>query len=392
MLPERLKLGAMRLIHTADIHLDTCFAGSGLPARFGNRRRQSLRDVFAAIVRRAGEWPADALLIAGDLFEHGRVSLDTIAFLRAELASIPHVTVFIAPGNHDPFTLDSPYAASVWPENAIIFSSPAWTAHALVRIPLTVHGFGFDGFDISFNPFGQLRIPSDGRMHVAVAHGSESGYVPPGKTAYAPFRAADAAPEGLSYLALGHYHAMKHLEGDYHTVVYYSGAPEGRGFGETGMHYYLEVELDGAEVRVTPVPCARVVYVTQDIDCSDFTTAQQLVHALRNIPRDPGLGCVLRVTLSGACDEALRNEFPAVYDAAAGDFEYLDLVDATVAAEDFDELARENTSLGAFVAALNAEWRDVTDPRRRHLIARARAIGVAAYRGQPLILPGAEKG
>ena len=37
--------------------------------QFGNRRRQSLRDVFSAILRRAKEWPADAVLIAGDLFE-----------------------------------------------------------------------------------------------------------------------------------------------------------------------------------------------------------------------------------------------------------------------------------------------------------------------------------
>jgi len=55
----------MRLIHTADVHLDMCFASAHTPPGFGNRRRQSLRDVFHTIIRRAGEWPADVLLIAG---------------------------------------------------------------------------------------------------------------------------------------------------------------------------------------------------------------------------------------------------------------------------------------------------------------------------------------
>jgi len=160
----------MRLVHTADIHLDASFAGTGMPAAFGNRRRQSLRDVFRSIVSRAGEWPADALLIAGDLFEQERVTKDTVAFLIGEFWSIAHVPVFIAPGNHDPYTPDSPYACEEWPENVHVFDQPVWQACSLADRPLVVHGFAFDGPDISSSPFGKLAVPDDGRVHVAVAH------------------------------------------------------------------------------------------------------------------------------------------------------------------------------------------------------------------------------
>ncbi|MFQ8759139.1 MAG: hypothetical protein ACLSAF_06515 [Intestinimonas sp.] len=34
--------------------------------------------------------------------------------------------VFIAPGNHDYFTLRSPYSALHWPENVHIFAPPRW--------------------------------------------------------------------------------------------------------------------------------------------------------------------------------------------------------------------------------------------------------------------------
>lgn len=382
----------MRLIHTADVHLDASFAGSGLPARFGTRRRQSLRDVFQGIVRRAGSWPADALLIAGDLFEHDRVSLDTVAFLRNEFAGIPKVAVFIAPGNHDPFVPDSPYASETWPENVVIFDRAMWSAHAVDGLPLVVHGFAFDGPDISVNPFGQLAIPHDDCLHIAVAHGSESSYVPSGKTAYAPFQAATAAPEGLAYLALGHYHGLRRITGDFATCIYYSGAPEGHTFGETGPHHYLEVELDETGVRATPVASSRAVYATHEVDCTGFASAQQLVTALRELPREDGLAHIARVTVTGSCDATLRAEWGAVYDAVAEDFEYLELVDATAPVEDFEGLARENTSLGAFVNALNTELRDVADPSRRRMLERARVIGIAAYRGHSLTVPSEGKG
>jgi len=376
----------MRLIHTSDIHLDASFAAAGLPVRFGARRRQSLRDVLQAIVRRAGAWPADALLIAGDLFEHDRVSLDTLAFLRAEFKSIPHVPIFIGPGNHDPYMPDSPYATTVWPDNVTIFTRAEWTAHALDNLPLTIHGFAFDGPDISSNPFGKLEIPRDHRVHVAVAHGSESSYIPPEKTAYAPFQAAGATPDGLAYLALGHYHGMRKITGGFGTQVYYSGAPEGHSFGETGVHYYLEIDIDETGARVTPVPSSRAVYTTASIDCSGFASIQELVNAIRALPREAGMASIARVTVTGACDDSYRAELGSVYDAVAGDFEYLNLVDATEPVEDLAALAKENTSLGAFVGILNSELRDC-DPARSAMLLRARAIGIAAYRGRSLTLP-----
>lgn len=382
----------MRLIHTSDIHLDASFAAAGLPVRFGARRRQSLRDVTQAVVRRAGAWPADALLIAGDLFEHDRVSLDTLAFLRGEFKSIPHVPIFIGPGNHDPYMPDSPYATAPWPENVTIFTSPEWTAHALEKLPLTIHGFAFDGPDISSNPFGRLVAPRDGRIHVAVAHGSESSYVPSEKTAYAPFRAADAAPEGLAYLALGHYHGMRRITGNFATQMYYSGAPEGHNFGETGVHHYLEVDIDASGARVTPVPSSRAVYAAHVIDCSGFSSAQELVNAIRALPREADAAQIARITIVGACDDTCRAELNAAYDAVAGDYEYLRLVDATEPVEDLASLAQENTSLGAFVGILNNELRDGAGSPRQRMLQRARAIGISAYRGRPLTVPGSEAG
>lgn len=380
----------MRLIHTADIHLDLCFAESGMPAGFANRRRQSLRDVFRTIVERAAAWPADVLLIAGDLFEQDRVSRDTIAFLQSTFEAAAPVPVYIAPGNHDPYTPTSPYATEPWPGNVFIFKSPAWSAHELEGVPLTVHGFGFDGPDISANPFGQLVLPQDGRVHVAVAHGSERAHQPPWKTAYAPFDAEDAAVDGLLYLALGHFHATTQIDGPAKTRMYYSGAPEGRNFRESGPHHYLEIEIDD-DVRVNAVPSSRIVYNSHSIDCSAVVTAQELIETVRNIAASENLPQSVRITLEGPCATELRNEIPAVYDSAASEFVYLQLIDNTTSPEDYAELAKESTSLGGFIGKLNAEIEDARDEAQRRMLTRTREVGLAAYRGQSLLIRGLER-
>lgn len=381
----------VKIVHTADVHLDLCFAGAGMPGSFGNRRRQSLRDVFHGIVRRAGEWPADALLIAGDLFESDRVTRDTIAFLKAEFASIPHVAVVIAPGNHDPFTPTSPYATETWPVNVTIFKRPEWDSVTVRDGALTVHGFAFDGPDVSCNPFGTLRIPSDESVHVAVAHGSERSHQPEGKSAYAPFDAHDAAADGLAYLALGHFHGYTPIEGSFGARMAYSGSPEGHGFRETGEHHFVEVTVDTGTIDIRPVPSARVWYETHRIDCAGLQSSQDIVRTLRGLAEASPKRLVARVALAGASTVDVAAELESIYDAVSGHFEFLELRDETTPLDDYEALAREETSLGLFVRALNEEIADQTDAARRDMVARARELGVAAFRERRLSIRGLER-
>lgn len=379
----------MRLVHTADIHLDTSFAAAGLPPAFGNRRRQSLRDVFRRIVRRAADWPADALLVAGDVFEGERIAPDTVAFVQAVFKEAAPLPIFVAPGNHDPATPESPWVREAWPDHVHIFTRPAWSAVALDN-GLTVHGFGFDAAEPSANPFGRLTIPDDGAVHVAVAHGSAIGHQPPGKTAYAAFDPASAAAPGLRYLALGHFHAATELPGATGVAMWYSGAPEGRGFDEEGLHHHLEVTIGGdGTACVEPVGSSSVVYARRTVHCSHMETTQELVDAVRAVAEESDRPCIARVRLEGSCPPDWRGQVAAAADALAAHFEHLDLVDALEPAHDYEALAADETSLGAFVRRINDEIADAPDAGRRALLERAREVGLAAYRGIDLPVRGA---
>lgn len=387
----------MRLIHTADVHLDASFKSAGAPPGFGNKRRQALREVLRDILLRAKEWPADAVLIAGDLFEHDRISRDTIAFLRDAFAAIAPIPIIIAPGNHDPYLSDSPYVTETWPENVFIFKKPAWDEFTFQDIKLSVHGFAFDGFDISANPFGRLQVPEDGNLHVAVAHGSERGHQPPGKTSYAPFDGRDAADPNLHYLALGHFHRCMRIEGDFHTRMYYAGAPEGHGFDEPGVHHHLEIEIQPGKpetrVLVKEVPICRSLYYTTTLSCESFSNSQQLIDALIAMAKnDPDHALIARVKLSGMAFRSLQAELNNVYEAVADAFEFIELIDQTHPQEDYDGLARETTSLGLFIRRMNEEIADAPSEERRDLLVRAREVALAAYRGVDLPVRGLERG
>ena len=107
----------MKIVHFADLHLDSAFAWLGAAGDAARRRRQALRDVLRAIVELAKDERADALFCGGDLYEGERVTQDTAAFLRVEFASLAPTPVYLAPGNHDYYGPDSLYATREWSPN-----------------------------------------------------------------------------------------------------------------------------------------------------------------------------------------------------------------------------------------------------------------------------------
>jgi DNA repair exonuclease SbcCD nuclease subunit len=358
-----------------------------MPARVANRRRQSIRDVFHSITQRAKEWPADALLIAGDLFDLERVTRDTTAFLVSEFSALGQTPVIITPGNHDPYVPSSPYVTEKWPDNVHIFSSPKWDFVSLLGNSLRVYGFAFDGYEISSNPFGSLEAPRDAVLNIAVAHGSERGHQPPDGKSYAPFDASSMDLPGLKYVALGHFHRATEIMGASHAKMWYSGMPEGQGFDQTGARHYLEVEVEDDKVRVQPVASSKVVFSSYELDCESLDNAQQVLDKIRAWALESPLPQVARIALTGMCRASISSELPGVYDAASGNFEHLFLLDQTVPAEDFEELARETSTLGAFITRMNVEIADAPDPRRRRVLERAREVGLAAHHDRkPAIL------
>ena len=109
----------LKILHSADWHLDAPFGGFTQEQREALRREQLL--LPDKIVSLAQREKCDLILLAGDLFD-GQPSPQTVEQVRRALGGCG-IRVLIAPGNHDFYGPDSVWQQERWPDNVYIFKS-----------------------------------------------------------------------------------------------------------------------------------------------------------------------------------------------------------------------------------------------------------------------------
>lgn len=358
----------MRVLHFADLHLDTQFQWA--PRDVARARRQALRNTLLRICKLANEQRVDVLTCGGDLYEHERFTPDTAEFLRATFADLDPLPVFLAPGNHDWFGPSSLYRQGNWSPNVHIFDTPVLTPVSLDEgltlwgaahcAPANTPGF-LDGFRVD-----------RGGVHLALFHGSEQGelsFQEPSKVPHAPFRAEQVRLAGLDHALVGHFHQP--ADGREHT---YPGNPDPLTFGETGLRgaVLVTVRDDGTVSRERHAVAASQVSDVE-VDLTGVTHSGQV--AQRVIDGLASRSGTVRVTLLGDIgpDVDLR-----LQDLANLPLPHIDAVVSRLGsisvAYDFDRIKGEQTVRGQFVRdVLNADNLS-EEQRQRVLVTGLRAL------------------
>ena len=355
----------MKLLHFADLHLDAPFAWAR--PETARLRRATRRETLRRIVALAEEERVDAILCAGDLFEHDRVTPDTVAFLQSTFARTDR-RVILAPGNHDWLSAQSPYALVDWSPNVAVFRQARLTSLELAD-GLTLWGAAHrapantDGFFAGFRP-------DRGGIHLALAHASERsllGWQEPGKQPHAPFDAGEIAAANISHAFLGHYHLPRDAER--HT---YPGNPDPLEFGEEGERgaVIATVQPDGSVTRDRrSVAVSQVHDVTVTIDGAQHATdvAGAVGAAISALA-----GCV-RVTLEGELAPGASLDVSELQRLG----EHLDglVIRAgnVSVGHDVEAIAAESTVRGQFVRDAMAGVED-PEERRRVVLTGLRAL------------------
>lgn len=100
-----------RFVHTADWQIGMMARGFGAAAEPMRRARiDAIRNVMAV----AEDHKADAVLVAGDLFENNLVAAGLVEEVAALLNDDTRLPVYVIPGNHDPESRDGIYRRPVW--------------------------------------------------------------------------------------------------------------------------------------------------------------------------------------------------------------------------------------------------------------------------------------
>lgn len=366
----------MRLLLFADAHLDAPFTWADPDV--ARRRRQALRDAVARIVALAGEVGADALLCAGDLYEHDRFAADTGAFLRQRFAEAGR-PVLIAPGNHDWYGAESLYATVDWPDHVHVFTQPRLQARSLGD-GVTVWGAAHRAPSGAGDFFDGARAEGPG-VHVALAHASERsglGWQGADKQPHAPFDEGEVAAAGFAHALCGHHHRAR--EGRWHT---YPGNPEPLSFGEQGLGGAVIVDVDGdGAIQRQWHPVAATAWHDVDVDVTGCDTVDACVARAREAVA--GRDGVVRLTVGGELDPdvplAVRRDLTPAAIAGEGRDGLEALVvrpGALRVGVDVDAVARQETVAGQFVRDVRGD-ESLDEPTRQRVL----AVGLRALAGR----------
>ena len=229
------------LIHTSDLHVEDDVVG----------RYHGLLGL-QAVLEKAQALAAHIVLLAGDTFDHHRVSQPMLRRTRDLLADAA-IPVVLLPGNHDSILPDCLFRRAELPGLAHVHvlgvthpDGVLFAEHDLEVRGRALHGFG---------DMAPLHGPSPRTMRwqIVMAHGH---YVPPEEweaQSHRAWRISDAAlaATGADYVALGHWDRATPV-GDGSVPAYYSGSPDLAGTvnvirlnEETGVEVVREpVELE----------------------------------------------------------------------------------------------------------------------------------------------------
>lgn len=359
----------MRILHAADLHLDSAF--TALSAEKARQRRRESREILTSLSDLALREQVQLVLLSGDLFDDERVYPETIDLLKNTLAQM-NCPVCIAPGNHDPYSPHSPYAREDWPDNVHIFRSEALTAIPFPSLRCVVHGAAFTASHRYTQVLENFAAPQDGMMHLLCLHGA----VNEPQSVYGPILREQLAQSGCTYAALGHVHQYSGAQMEGSCVWVYPGCAEGRGFDETGDKGAVLTELTNGRVQVRFIPLCRRRYRILTVDVTDSAP----LDALARVLPDTAAEDICRLVFTGETQQGIN--LGALIGTLSPRFFSLELRDETRIAQDIWHCAGEDTLRGLFLTELRSRYDAAENEEEKARIIAAVRFGLAALDGR----------
>ena len=347
----------IKILHSADWHLDAPLQGHG------EGLRQVLSELPGKIAEICRQEQCELVLLSGDLFD-GSYTPHTYQAVYTALKEMA-VPVFIAPGNHDYLSPESPWNKELWPENVHIFRSGQIESVALPALSCRVYGAGFLSMDCAAQLEG-FTAQAGEKYAIGIFHGDTTQVNSP----YNPITKAQVQASKLDYLALGHIH----LAGSFtagKTLCAWPGCPMGRGYDETGEKGVYIVELsDAAAVRFCPLNTPR------------FYDLQAAPDALGSVLPPVGNAHYYRITLVGSCETPDLGALQAEY----AHFPNLVLRDKTTRPVDVWGSLGTDSFEGVYFGLLHQAMEAAREEEKQEILLAAE-LSRRLLEGQEVVLP-----
>ena len=322
----------MKLIHTADIHLDAK-SETHLSKEKAKERRGEILNTFLKMIDYAEQNDVQGILISGDLFDGKNTSKMCRNSVVQAIELHPEIQFFYLRGNHDRTTLyeaDQPI-----PDNLKLFSTD-WSSYSLSG-HVTVTGAELSDDNPAL--YDRLSLEPD-RINIVMLHGQISPSA--GNSTEDLVRLKSLQNRYIDYLALGHVHKYEKEKLDNRSVYVYPGCLEGRGYDEFGVKGFVLLDINETEKEITSlfIPFAKRTVFDLQVDVTNVDNTSEIKslvdNAIKNSnARDTDL---VRIELTGEVDAEAEKDpdyLKTVYNDSFYDFSIKDRTKTVVNYENY---------------------------------------------------------
>lgn len=337
----------MKLIHSADFHFNRPFSSLDSEKAAAILREEQ----FAAFEKVCGlAENADALLIAGDLFDSPYCDSVLQKRIFECLKRVPRV--FVSPGNHD----EGVYASLEFPENVHVFRSKT---ECVDCGEFAV--WGNRGEEI-----GDVAL-DETKVNILCIHGTVDG------AEYNPLPEKELCSHGFDYVALGHVHKYDGVKKCGATRYAYSGCVCGGGFDELGDCGVISAEVEKNSFKSEFVPCAKRRFCECVVELSGAESYSD-ISLPENNPAD-----LYKITLRGTVSEDFVLRPEVLREQIRDGYFFVKINNETTVHIPYEDMAKEYTLKGIFVSKMLEKIK--AEPQNREL-RRALELGVRVLDGK----------
>ena len=367
----------MKLIHCADLHLDSNM-NSYLSDIKAKERKNELLEAFNKMIQYALDNVVYGIIIAGDLFDKKNISATARNAVMNAIINNENLQFYYLRGNHD--------LTGFWgdleelPDNLHIFENE-WTSYVLMekngrRVMLT--GAEFDGENTA-KLHSELSLKAED-LNIVVLHGQESENSKKGAEI---IKLRALKNRFIDYLALGHIHSYKEAELDARGVYCYSGCLVGRGFDECGEHVFVIINIDDNDFSVTRefVPMAGRNLYELEVDITGVNDSVEISTRIKETIESCcySKDSLVKIVLTGDVDVECDINIDYLNKKVEDEFYYTRIKDKTGIKIDFEMFVHDESLKGEFVRRVKEEA-SLSEEDKAKVI----RYGILALRGEDI--------
>lgn len=368
----------MKLIHCADVHLDSKLLAN-LDERRAKQRREEILNTFLRMVDYASEEGVEAILIAGDLFDTARVQAGVRHGVEGAIRKHPDIDFYFLKGNHSAAGFLE--GLTELPDNLKLFDTE-WTSYVLN--PERGGNIVLTGAELTRESgailYSSLVLDYD-KFNIVTLHGQQQNYI--GKNKAETIALGELRNKGIDYLALGHVHEYHMEELDKRGRWCYCGCLEGRGFDECGEHGFVMLDIDeeSLQCEYTKVPFAFRMMHTIPVDVSGCQDSSDMADVVRDVLAEAQISSkdMVKVVLKGQLDVTAEKNIDFMLKKLEELFFFLKIYDETKLIVDFDSFLLDESLKGEFVRQVKAD--DSLDEETKAAVIR---YGLQALSGEDI--------